>query len=144
MGACMCLASFSDPVFEKRKDQDECLVRVLETAKRRIQALTDGELAAFEEECGTGSGPGATLKRLLVALQDLEDALLSDHREAGFLPAGGLELLVSGGPSYGDGPTLLYNSINCLRCVDALCGCRAPWDDARDSLLPVLREDLDG
>jgi hypothetical protein len=119
MGADMVLASLGFKADEQFKLDTEQANLALARARHAIETLDETKFDAINEELSGEYEDIAQCKQLLLSdVAAVEAALASDRRDSAMIPGGaGIVLLVSGGPTWGDPPTELSESI--WRLADA-------------------------
>jgi hypothetical protein len=128
MGADMVLASLgfkADGRFELDQEQTKT---VLAQARSAIEGLDQTRFDAINEELGGQYDDlAACKKQLLSDIADIESGLAGERRDATLISGGsGILLLASGGPTWGDPPTALSESIWRLAVADVFPDARWP------------------
>ncbi len=97
-------------------------------AKRAIAALEQARFEAINEEmCGEYTDLTQYKQLLLSDVATVEEGLADDRRDATFIAGGsGVVLLVSGGLSWGDAPSELFESISRLHHAEVMPDARWP------------------
>lgn len=108
----------------------------LAQATEAIARIDEHFLARINQEGNDYPNLADYRKTLLSDLKDVEQAVFDHHRHAAVLPAGnGIVLLVSGGLSWGDAPTELFESM--FRLQEAEVFPDARWPKAAVSDTPL-------
>ena len=114
MGADLLIASL---VVERDRSLD------FEAGRAAIDRLTPEDIFEpdlyFDEDPQTGAGLGAIRERLRAELDELKLGL-SHSREIGWIEVRGALVYLTGGLSYGDSPTELFETIDRLRAASGV------------------------
>jgi hypothetical protein len=112
----------------------------LARARKAIQAIDSAFLARINEDQGNDYPTVGEYKQLLRSdLKDVELAVFEHHRQAATIAGGaGIVLLISGGPSWGDAPTELFQSM--FRLQEAAVFPDARWPEPADAPVPDRRD----
>jgi len=96
-------------------------------AARSVENLGDYREYYLPEQASSQPSTADIKKTLLDDLVEVRSALLGFHREAELIDGGpGIQILVSGGLSWGDDPCRLYTAINRLQTAAVIKDARYP------------------
>ena len=132
MGADMLIASIGYKRGQSKAKTDKNIKTMLNAATEKIKAALS--IKELDESGCTfpGGEEGAEAlneakEMLLEDLKEVSSALLGYHRQAAWIAGGSeIEVLVSGGLSWGDDPTELYAAINRLQSAGVINDARYP------------------
>jgi hypothetical protein len=132
MGADTCLEAIGFKAADNNQIDPDWARSALTRAKEAIEAIDEKFLAQINEDFGNDYPDLAEYKKTLLSdLQDLELAVFQTHRHAvSIAGGGGVVLLVSGGLSWGDAPTELFESM--FRLQEAAVFPDARWPEPAD------------
>jgi hypothetical protein len=128
MGAEMALASLGFKTGEQFELDQKAATAALAQARKAIKALDRKRFNAINRELCGGYKNIAEYRRVLLSdVAAIEAAITERCRDAAFITGGpGIVLLISGGPSWGDPPTELCESIGRLADADVMPDARWP------------------
>lgn len=136
MGADLWMESIGFKVIGTHQIDLEWARSALAQAREAIAPIDELFLARINQEGNDYPNLADYQKTLLSDLKDVEQAVLDHHRHAAVLPAGnGILLLVSGGLSWGDAPTELFESL--CRLQESQVFPDARWPDMPDATPPL-------
>lgn len=130
MGAAMLLLSIGFKANDRSELDHEQADVALAQARLAIEALPQARFDAINEEMG-GEYTDLTQYRqlLLNDVTAIAAALADDRGDATFIAGGfGVVLLISGGLSWGNAPTELFESISRLRHAEVMPDARWPTE----------------
>jgi hypothetical protein len=128
MGADLLIMSIGLTAKKRYEVDEESAKSAFAKAREAIAAIDDKTLAAINTEPGIPYADVESCKRtLLDDLADVEAAALGSHRQAAIVEGGGgIVLLLSGGLSWGDSPSELFESMSRLLEADVFPDARWP------------------
>jgi hypothetical protein len=128
MGAEMALASLGFKADERFELDQKAATAALAQARRAIKALDRKRFTAINNDlCGEYENLAEYRRVLRGDVAAIKAAITGQCRDAAFITGGpGIVLLISGGPSWGDPPTELYESIGRLCDADLMPDARWP------------------
>jgi hypothetical protein len=128
MGAALLIQSIGFKANQRFEVDQEWASSSLAQARGAIAQLDQTRFEAINEElCGEYSDLAAYRELLLSDVAAVEAALADQGRDADLMAGGaGVVLLISGGLSWGDPPTDLYESITRLRHAEVMPDARWP------------------
>jgi hypothetical protein len=124
----MLLASLGFKADDRFELDQKAAAAALAQARRAIKSLDQKRFKAINNDlCGEFENLAAYRRVLLGDVAAIEEAIAEQRRDAAFITGGpGIVLLISGGPSWGDPPTELYESIGRLADADVIPDARWP------------------
>jgi hypothetical protein len=129
MGADMLIQSIGLKALNRFVIDDEWALSAFVLAKQAIDAIDEKRLVEINDPLRAYDDVASCKRELLSDLAQVETAILGDHRQAAKIEGGdGIILLLSGGMSWGDPPTELFESMTRLLEADVMPDARGPQE----------------